>query len=120
MTTQTEVANAFAASEDGPSVASNFRRIESADGSKEYLCGGSNGEEVVLASREPMGRFVVFRHVPFHGISMRYSSVRRQSRKARRRIRSYLRDAYGEVPESLLDDRGEDTPRVDNVDDIEI
>lgn len=120
MATQAEVTRAFARDEPGPNVASNFRRIEGENSTKEYLCGDRNGEGVVLAVREPIGRFKVYRSVPFRQTNMRYGSVRQQARTARRGIRQTLLDLYGDLPDALLHEVHENAPQVDEIDDIEI
>lgn len=120
MTTQAEVARAFAERQDAPNVATNFRRIEAEDSTKEYLCGGRNGNSVVLAVREPMGRFRVYRQAPVHGAGMYYSSVRRHLRRARSNIRQFLQDEYGEIPDALLEELHEEAPLTEDVDDLDI
>lgn len=87
MTTQREVIEAFIHDESAPNVASNLRRAQSADHpATEYLCGGRDGREVVVARRDPIQMLTVYQNFPFLGMRMRTTHVRRVARTVRREL----------------------------------
>jgi hypothetical protein len=87
MTTQREVIEAFIHDESAPNVASNLRRAQSADHpATEYLCGGRDGREVVIARRDPIQMLTVYQNFPYIGIRMRTTHVRRVARTVRSEI----------------------------------
>lgn len=89
MPTQNDVITAFAEFEDSPQRASNMRVVE-AD-SRDFLCGGRNGAEFVIAIRQPLRQLIYWRRAPLH-TRMQGASSRRQVRRARHVFRGYRDD----------------------------
>lgn len=119
MATQAEVAEAFARGRDAPNVASNYRRHKPDGTEYEYLCGGRNGERIVIAVKDPMGGITVHDGLEFRNDSgMYYSDVRHQQRRTRNFIRQSLADYYDTsppLPDEIFSISPVDSPHVDDI-----
>lgn len=99
MPRQQEVAEAFFRGENQPSRASNFRIIPADDNpSVAYLVGGRGGTECIIAAREPIDQYELWRR-PAYGSLMRYGHLRNQLRTARDAFHNELSD---ENPNAII------------------
>jgi hypothetical protein len=125
MTTQDEVIEAFASFEERPRRASNFRLVESDEvAQRAYLVGG---RYAVYAKREPLSRIITYpewrRDYGWHtGLLLTNSAMRRQAMLVKRRLLgSVYNDSWNEEHDDTIEMiESENTPTVDNFDDLSL
>lgn len=107
MTSQADVIRAFLSFENSPSRASNMKIWTVGGGHTAYLVGGRNGEEMIIARREPLRQVYIYGRA--YGAYSKHSLYNRGGYNQIRKVKNVTRRESGDVDATVEID-GDTTP----------